>query len=157
QAPEEITLNAQGDRLANAVRVSQGEDGMDDLKRLVDTLSPLRRLSTSFRFEPGQTRLDAQSRSNVQQLSQAIEAGVYDGRHLIFVGFSDGEGPAAGNLQIARRRAQAVKQAVEGAVESSNLSQVRMAIDAFGEAMPMACDDTSWGRQVNRRVEVWVR
>jgi len=157
QAPEEITLNAQGDRLANAVRVSKGEDGMDDLKRLVDTLSPLRRLSTSFRFEPGQTRLDAQSRSNVQQLSQAIEAGVYDGRHLIFVGFSDGEGPAAGNLQIARRRAQAVKQAVEGAVESSNLSQVRMAIDAFGEAMPMACDDTSWGRQVNRRVEVWVR
>jgi phosphate transport system substrate-binding protein len=32
-----------------------------------------------------------------------------------------------------------------------------MAVDAFGEAMPMACDDTAWGRQVNRRVEVWVR
>lgn len=157
QAPEEITLNAQGDRLANAVRVAAGEAGLRDLKRLIDTLSPLRRLSTSFRFEPGQTRLDAQSRSNVQQLASAMEAGIYDGRKLVFVGFSDGEGPADGNLRIARDRAQAVKQAVEGAVEASNLSQVVLTTDAFGEAMPMACDDTSWGRQVNRRVEVWVR
>ena len=86
-----------------------------------------------------------------------MEAGIYDGRKLMFVGFSDGEGPADGNLRIARERAQAVKLAVENAVEASNLSQVVLTTDAFGEAMPMACDDTSWGRQVNRRVEVWVR
>jgi len=157
QAPEEITLNRQGDRLANAIRVAQGDAGMGDLKRLIDTLSPLRRISTSFRFEPGQTRLDAQSRSNVQQLAQAIEAGVYDGRQILFVGFSDGVGPADGNLRIARERAQTVKLAVEGTVEASSLSQLQISTDAFGEAMPMACDDTSWGRQVNRRVEVWVR
>ncbi|MFP7672140.1 substrate-binding domain-containing protein [Marivita sp. S0852] len=157
QAPEEISLNIQGDRLANAVRVAEGDSGIASLKRMVETLSPLRRLSTSFRFEPGQTRLDAQSRSNVQQLAQAMEAGVYDGRQLVFVGFSDGDGPALANLRIARDRAQAVKLAVEGAVEASNLSQVTLSTDAFGEAMPMACDDTSWGRQVNRRVEVWVR
>ena len=157
QAPEEISLNAQGDRLANAVRVASGEDGLVGLQRMIDTLAPLRRLSTSFRFEPGQTRLDAQSRSNVQQLAQAIETGVYDGRRLVFVGFSDGEGPADANLRIARDRAQAVKQAIETVVEGSHLSQVDLAIDAFGESMPMACDDTSWGRQVNRRVEVWVR
>ena len=28
--------------------------------------------------------------------------------------------------------------------------------EAFGEALPMACDDSDWGRKVNRRVEVWV-
>ncbi|WP_299787488.1 phosphate ABC transporter substrate-binding/OmpA family protein [uncultured Marivita sp.] len=157
QAPEEIALNAQGDRFANAISVAEGEAGLSELKRMVDTLSPLRRLSTSFRFEAGAARLDAQSRSNVQQLAHAIEAGIYDGRQLVFVGFSDGEGPAEGNLRIAQQRAQAVKLAIETAVEASNLSQVRLSTDAFGEAMPMACDDTSWGRQVNRRVEVWVR
>lgn len=157
QAPEEIALNAQGNRFANAIRVAQGETGLNALKRMVETLAPLRRLSTSFRFEPGASRLDAQSRSNVQQLASAIEAGVYDGRRLVFVGFSDGEGPAEGNLQIAQQRAQTVKQAVEAAVETSTLSHIQLATDAFGEAMPMACDDTSWGRQVNRRVEVWVR
>lgn len=157
QAPEEIALNAQGDRFANAIRVAEGEANLTALKRMVDTLAPLRRLSTSFRFEAGAARLDAQSRSNVQQLAHAIEAGVYDGRQLVFVGFSDGEGPADGNLRIAQQRAQAVKQAIEAAVETSDLSQVQLSTDAFGEAMPMACDDTSWGRQVNRRVEVWVR
>lgn len=157
QAPEEIALNAQGDRFANAIRVAEGEADLTALKRMVDTLAPLRRLSTSFRFEAGAARLDAQSRSNVQQLAHAIEAGVYDGRQLVFVGFSDGEGPADGNLRIAQQRAQAVKQAIEAAVETSDLSQVQLSTDAFGEAMPMACDDTSWGRQVNRRVEVWVR
>ena len=157
QAPEEISLNAQGDRFANAIRVADGENGLAALKRMVDTLAPLRRLSTSFRFEAGAARLDAQSRSNVQQLAHAIEAGVYDGRQLVLVGFSDGEGPAEGNLRIAQQRAQAVKQAIEAAVETADLSQVRLSTDAFGEAMPMACDDTSWGRQVNRRVEIWVR
>lgn len=157
QAPEEIALNAQGDRFANAIRVADGEADLAALKRMVETLAPLRRLSTSFRFEAGAARLDAQSRSNVQQLAHAIEAGVYDGRQLVFVGFSDGEGPADGNLRIAQQRAQAVKQAIEAAVETSDLSQVQLSTDAFGEAMPMACDDTNWGRQVNRRVEVWVR
>jgi phosphate transport system substrate-binding protein len=157
QAPEEIALNAQGDRFTNAISVAEGEAGLVELKRMVDTLSPLRRLSTSFRFEAGAARLDAQSRSNVQQLAHAIEAGIYDGRQLVFVGFSDGEGPAEANLRIAQQRAQAVKLAIESAVEASNLSQVRLSTDAFGEAMPMACEDTSWGRQVNRRVEVWVR
>ena len=157
QAPEEIAINAQGDRFANAIRVAEVDTDLVALKRMVDTLAPLRRLSTSFRFEAGAARLDAQSRSNVQQLAHAIEAGVYDGRQLVFVGFSDGEGPAAGNLRIAQQRAQAVKQAVEAAIEASSLTQVRFSTDAFGEAMPMACDDTSWGRQVNRRVEVWVR
>ncbi len=157
QAPEEISLNAQGDRFANAIRVAEGEDGLGSLKRMVDTLAPLRRLSTSFRFEARAARLDAQSRSNVQQLAHAIEAGVYDGRQLVFVGFSDGAGPADGNLRIAQQRAQVVKQAIETTVEASSLSQLVLATDAFGEAMPMACDDTRWGRQVNRRVEIWVR
>jgi len=157
QAPEEIALNVQGDRFANAIRTAEGEDGLETLKRMVDTLSPLRRLSTSFRFEPGAARLDAQSRSNVQHLAQTIEAGVYDGRQMVFVGFSDGAGPASSNLDIAHQRAHAVKTAVEAAVETSSLSQVHLSTDAFGEAMPMACDDTRWGRQVNRRVEVWVR
>ncbi|MCL3881425.1 phosphate ABC transporter substrate-binding/OmpA family protein [Marivita sp. GX14005] len=157
QAPEEVEINAQGDRFANAIRVAAGEPGLARLKRMVDILTPLRRLTTSFRFEPGATRLDAQSRSNLQQLARAIEAGIYDGRQLVFIGFSDGRGAAELNARIAKQRALAVKQAVEASVAKTHLEHVSLSTDAFGEAMPMACDDTGWGRQVNRRVEVWVR
>ncbi|MCT4559067.1 MAG: phosphate ABC transporter substrate-binding/OmpA family protein [Pelagimonas sp.] len=157
QAPEEISVDLQGYRFANAIQVAQGEAGLKALRDMTQSLRDMRRLSTSFRFEPGSTRLDAQSRSNVQQLARALETGAYDGRKLVFVGFSDGQGPAEGNLAIARKRAKAVRDAVEAAAETADLDRITIETEAYGEAMPMACDDTSWGRQVNRRVEVWLQ
>ncbi len=156
QAPEEVPLDLQGDRIANAILVARGDDGLAELQRMVKRLSPMRRLTTSFRFETGSARLDAQSRSNVVQLARALERGIYDGRQLVFVGFSDGAGAAGPNLEIAQKRAVSVKSAVQQAAETADLDRVQLDTDGFGEAMPMACDDTSWGRQVNRRVEVWV-
>ncbi|WP_207768671.1 substrate-binding domain-containing protein [Pelagivirga sediminicola] len=157
QLPEEIEIDAQGDRFANAV-LRAGEDiTLADLQRMVRILSPLKRLTTTFRFEPGSIRLDAQSRSNVDGLARALESGFYDGRQLLFVGFSDGEGPASTNRTIALRRADAVRDAVLRAAETAQLDRLKLETEAFGEAMPMACDDSEWGRRANRRVEIWMR
>ncbi|MQY41911.1 OmpA family protein [Epibacterium sp. SM1969] len=157
QAPEFVSIEAQGNRLANAISAAGAEVKLESLHRMVAVLSDLERQTTTFRFEPGSTRPDAQSRSNIQQLARELEAGVYDGRKLVFVGFSDGQGPAEGNQKISLKRAGAVRDAVLKAGETANLERVDITIEAFGEAMPMACDDSSWGRKVNRRVEVWVR
>lgn len=157
QSPEEVSIDAQGERFANAITAAGNETTLTELKRLVKTLGTRHRLSTSFRFRAGSTLLDAQSLSNVQQLARALEAGKYDARSVMFVGFSDGDGPADGNRRIARRRAEAVRDAVLVAAETANLDRVVVETEAFGEALPMACDDTAWGRQANRRVEVWVR
>ncbi|WP_297770828.1 phosphate ABC transporter substrate-binding/OmpA family protein [uncultured Roseovarius sp.] len=157
QTPEEIEINAQGDRFANAIAQAGEELGLTELQRMVQVLSPLKRLTTTFRFETGSVRLDAQSRSNAEQLARAMELGLYDARRLVFVGFSDGEGAANANREIALRRAETVQRAVVRAAETANLDRIGLEAEAFGEAMPMACDDTAWGRQVNRRVEVWVR
>lgn len=157
QAPEEIPIDQQGDRLANAIAVAGPEITLDEVQRMVASLRQKVRLTTSFRFEAGSTRLDAQSRSNVEQLARALEAGTYDARTITFVGFSDGDGPAVANLEIARRRAEAVRDAVLMAAEAVTPGRVALEVAAYGEAMPMACDDTDWGRKVNRRVEVWLR
>ncbi|SMP05006.1 phosphate ABC transporter substrate-binding/OmpA family protein [Shimia sagamensis] len=157
QTAEEIPINLQGDRFANAIASAGEEVSLESVQGLVETLSGMKRLSTSFRFQTGSSKLDAQSRSNVQQLARALEAGAYDARSLYFVGFSDGEGPATGNLQIAEKRANVVKEAVLSAAETANPERIDLQVHAFGEAMPMACDDSAWGRQVNRRVEVWVK
>jgi phosphate transport system substrate-binding protein len=157
QAPEEISLDFQGDRLANAISIAGNEVAVKDVQDMVGELRKMQRLTTSFRFETGSVRLDAQSRSNVEQLASALEAGIYDGKSLVFVGFSDGEGAAEANLEISQRRANVVKAAVEKAAETADLRQLEVSVQAYGEAMPMACDDTEWGRQVNRRVEVWIR
>ena len=47
--------------------------------------------------------------------------------------------------------------AVADAVPDLGDLRVKTSIDAFGEALPMACDETPIGRQINRRVEVWLR
>ncbi len=157
QAHEMVRIGLQGDRLANAITSGGAEVGLEELQRMVETLRPLSRLSLSFRFEPGSSRPDAQSRSNIQQLAQALETGQYDGRKLLFAGFSDGDGPASSNARIALRRAQTVRNAVLAAVQTTLADSVDISVEGFGEAMPLACDDTDWGRKANRRVEIWVR
>ena len=157
QTPELIQIGAQGDRLANAIARAGAEVPLEELQRLVSVLGSKARLTLSFRFEAGSARPDAQSRANIQQLAQALEAGRYDAHQLTFVGFSDGDGPAAGNAKIAMKRAESVRNAVLAAAETAIPGRVEITTEAFGEALPMACDDSDWGRQINRRVEVWVR
>lgn len=157
QAPELIPIATQGNRLANAIAAAGDEVPLSELQRLIATVSGMQRLSLSFRFETGSSRPDAQSRTNIVHLAQALESGAYDARHLLFVGFSDGEGPAQGNARIALKRAEAVRDAVLEAAETLDPTKIDITVDAFGEALPMACDDSEWGRQVNRRVEIWIK
>ncbi|WP_171132597.1 MULTISPECIES: phosphate ABC transporter substrate-binding/OmpA family protein [unclassified Ruegeria] len=157
QAPEMLGVSAQGDRLANAIAAGGAEVGLEELQRMIAVMRPSDRLSLSFRFEPGSSRPDAQSRANILQLAQALEAGTFEGRQLTFVGFSDGSGAASANARIAQLRARTVRNAVLAAVETEIPETVELLVDGFGEAMPMACDDSEWGRKVNRRVEIWVQ
>jgi len=151
---DEVPVRNQGDRLTNAVRAAGPEVSLEQLQRLATVMAENARLSISFRFEGGSVVLDAPSRSNVALLARALESGRFDGRALTLVGFGDGQGSAEQNLRIARRRADAVRAALAEEVEGA-LPEI--AVDAFGEALPMACDDSAWGRGVNRRVEVWIR
>jgi phosphate transport system substrate-binding protein len=146
----------QGMRIVNAIAAAGDEVSLDELQRLVTTLGQAERLSSTFRFDDGSIDLDAQSRASVARLAAAIERGAFDGRRLIFVGFSDSEGRAEVNLRLSLRRAETVRAAIRAAAEAADPDRVTLDVDAFGEAMPMACEDSDWGRAVNRRVEVWL-
>ena len=151
-----IPLNAQGPRLALAIQQAGEEISLSDLQAVSSEMQRSDRLSLSFRFEPGSSNLDAQSRANVRRLAEILEAGEFDGQELLFAGFSDGEGAADANLTIALRRAEAVLTAVRDAAELMDEERVTLRAQGFGEALPIACDDSEWGRQSNRRVELWV-
>lgn len=152
-----IPLSRQGDRLANAIRNAGPEVHLEELQRMVQFLSPRVRMSSTFRFEQGEAHLDGPSRSNVLQLAQAIRDGQFGGRELTFVGFSDGLGPALENRDLSATRADSIRRAVEQALGGNIPSNVQLGVDAFGEALPIACDETIWGQHTNRRVELWVR
>lgn len=157
QALDRIALNGQGDRLANAILAAGPEVAWDEVQEMVALMRDTERLSLTIRFERGSPKPDAQSRGNIMRLARALERGQFDGQRLIFAGFSDGEGGAAANKRIAERRAEAVRDAVLSMVETADTSQVQIETIGFGEALPMACDDSDWGRRINRRVEIWLR
>ena len=151
-----IPLDAQGQRFANAIAAAGDEMPLFELQRMVRVLATRVRLSTSFRFEVGSTRLDAQSRSNLLALAQAIRDGRYVDRPLMLVGFSDGRGASDANRDLSSARAEAVLRDLEEVMGGGLPDGAMVETEAFGEALPMGCDDTEWGRQMNRRVELWV-
>lgn len=148
-------LALQGERLSNAIRAAGEDVDLSELQAVVEVLGSTERLSTTLRFNAGGSELDIQSRASVARLAASVERGVFDGRQLIFAGFSDSDGPSTVNARLSLRRAGVVRDAVLAAGVAV-AGRVEMISVGFGEAMPMACDDTDWGRAVNRRVEVWV-
>lgn len=156
QAFSEVPVRDQGERLSNAIRAAGPETPLEELQRMATLFDGKSRVALSFRFRGGSSALDTPSQANVALLAAALEAGAFDGRRLVFVGFSDGVGEGAVNTSLSKRRADAVRDAVLAETEVFDPSRVALETDGFGEALPMACDDTEWGRGVNRRVEIWV-
>jgi phosphate transport system substrate-binding protein len=148
-------MTADGLRLINAIQGAGEDVTLDDLKRLVGIMDGADRVSLTFRFEDGSSTLDAQSQDNLADLAQLIAAGQFRNQRLVLAGFSDGSGAADANLALSVERAAKVAQ--ELAAVAPDLSPAQMPeVEGFGEALPMACDETAIGRQLNRRVELWV-
>ncbi|MCZ8334073.1 MAG: phosphate ABC transporter substrate-binding/OmpA family protein [Rhodobacteraceae bacterium] len=154
--PERQPMTADGLRLINAIQGAGEETTLNDLKRLVDVMDGADRLSLTFRFEDGSSTLDAHSQGNLADLARLLQSGGFRGESLILAGFSDGSGAASANLALSEDRATAVLAALTAA--APDLPPDRLPdVLAFGEALPMACDETAAGRRLNRRVELWLR
>lgn len=69
------------------------------------------------------------------------------------VGHSDSTGSAAANLELARRRAQAVANYLA----ERGVTRNRLMVDSKGELEPIADNSTESGRAQNRRVELLIR
>lgn len=156
RSPERQPMTADGLRLINAIKGAGDETTLADLQRLAGVMDGADRLSLTFRFEDGSSLLDASSRENLTDLARLLEAGVFRDTALILAGFSDGAGAAATNLDLSSSRAQAVLMALQAAAPSLTPAELP-SVQAFGEALPMACDSTAPGRRLNRRVELWLK
>ncbi|WP_445768720.1 phosphate ABC transporter substrate-binding/OmpA family protein [Rheinheimera sp.] len=106
------------------------------------------RLSLNFRFNYGENDLDNKGKRDLERLIRFMEQN--SGRRLVLMGFSDSVGAVAKNGELAMRRAKAV----ERELVSRGIPVV--AVESYGELLPVANNDTDAGRERNRRVEVWV-
>lgn len=153
---ERQPMTADGLRLINAIRGAGAETTLADLQVLVAAMEGADRLSLTFRFQDGSSTLDSHSQTNLADLARLLDAGILRGNDVLLAGFSDGSGDAVANARLSETRARGVLDALRRlapGLSGPDLPQVA----GFGEALPMACDETPAGRRLNRRVEVWLR
>jgi outer membrane protein OmpA-like peptidoglycan-associated protein len=99
-------------------------------------------------FATGRSELKGGAERMLQQLEDFLEQN--PDRRVRIEGFTDSTGSEEFNLELSRRRAEAVRDAlVRRGIDSRRIETA-----GLGEAYPVADNSSAGGRQLNRRVEV---
>ena len=114
------------------------------------TVRDMDRLSATFHFVTGSSNLDARSVDDMGRLVEWMNLPENADRTLVFAGFADNTGGYELNLEISRKRAQALADQLRAELGRD----VDIKVMAVGEDAPVACNDET-GYDRNRRVEVW--
>jgi outer membrane protein OmpA-like peptidoglycan-associated protein len=71
-------------------------------------------------------------------------------RTAMIEGFTDSQGTESGNFDLSTRRAETLRMALI----DQGVTADRLRTRGYGEAYPVASNDSAAGRQMNRRVEI---
>lgn len=99
-------------------------------------------------FDLNEAELKPAGLRTVERLAEFMKE--YPERRVRVEGYTDSTGEADYNQQLSERRAEAVRNALMLA----GIQPSRVEVQGFGEQYPVASNDTSSGRQQNRRVEI---
>ena len=125
------------------------------MQDMLNTMVEYDRLSTTFRFRTGSSKLDERGVVDMERLATFLEDKP-EGTKVMFVGFTDAVGAFDSNWSLSQERAQQVMDQM-AAFAGDRLSGIEMATTGYGEVAPSGCNDTDRGRSINRRVEVWLQ
>jgi phosphate transport system substrate-binding protein len=139
-----------GQELRRSPTAGEAEDRSDAPPEYRRLTAGAERLAVNFRFETGSNALDTKAQRDIGRLVERL-ASSGSGRGVALIGFADAVGEEELNLRLSRERAQAVAEELRSeGVEPATVT-------GFGEALPVADNESDEGRRRNRRVEVWVR
>lgn len=150
------SVNTQGLRIASSVIANSEGENRDLMLDMVVLFATADRLSTTFRFDPQTSELNARSQADVQRLADILAGERFTKKEILFVGFTDANGDAALNQELSQQRAEQIQSTVL-ARNPRIATNVQMRSVGYGEISPLGCNDSEEGRTVNNRIEVWVR
>jgi len=106
------------------------------------------RLSINFRFKSGSDELDTKSLSDLDRVAKYVE--VNAPKRVQLFGFSDSEGDSGKGKELSERRAKTVEE------QLIKRGIYPLVAKGMGDAAPLAASNTDAGKNINRRVEVWI-
>jgi outer membrane protein OmpA-like peptidoglycan-associated protein len=101
-------------------------------------------------FDSGRAQLKAGGIRDVQKLADFFKQ--YPQRRVMIEGYTDSIGSKPSNQELSEQRASSVRTALV----DMGIGTERITSRGYGEAYPVAGNDTATGRQMNRRVELIV-
>ena len=114
-----------------------------------DTL--LVRFDSDVLFEIDSAALCASCRDSMEETAWVLNQ--YPKTAVIVQGHTDSTGSEEHNQALSERRARAV----QGFLVGRGVAGERIATVGYGEAYPVAANDTPFGRRLNRRVDLMLR
>ena len=107
------------------------------------------RLSINFRFKSGSDELDTKALSDLDRVAKYVD--VNAPKRVQLFGFTDSEGgDTAKGKELSERRAKVVEQ------QLIQRGIYPLVAKGMGDAAPLAASNTESGKNINRRVEVWI-
>jgi outer membrane protein OmpA-like peptidoglycan-associated protein len=152
---DQIMLAARNREVQTAV--SQRDQATEEAARLKAEVDQLKATPTprglvltlgDVLFDTGRAELNPGASRKLDQLAQFLNE--HKDRRVQIDGFTDSVGTDAYNEDLSRRRADAVKSALL----TRGIDASRIGTEGYGKAYPVANNNDSGGRQLNRRVEV---
>jgi len=104
--------------------------------------------SSGIMFDVDKAVLKDQYRVELNELATILNR--YEDTNILLGGHTDSTGSEEYNLELSRKRAQAVGDHLA----TQNVNPARFTINGYGESQPIATNETAEGKAQNRRVEV---
>ncbi len=101
----------------------------------------------AIRFDTNKSTLTATAKANLDKLVPVFQS--YADTDIVIYGFTDSSGSDEYNLKLSEQRAASVFSYLS----SKGLNTSRFTTKGFGEADPIATNETAEGKSQNRRVE----
>ena len=128
------------------------EQAADEIRisRLADNSLKLN-LSSEVSFDFDSTMVKVDFRESLNKVASVLSD--YPGTAVHIVGHTDSVGSEAYNQQLSMRRASSVKNYLVNKGVGAGRTRTR----GFGETTPVANNATEYGRERNRRVEIYLK
>ena len=166
-ASQQLAASQQSNAMQSAALAKAGADAQGDKERQARTDAQVSDLQAQLKdinarktergmvvtlgdllFSTGQSKLQGDGARTMAKLAEFLKRNPQ--RKAAIEGYTDSVGSGASNQALSDRRAHAVMDALV----DLGVPGTRLSTEGFGEARPVASNDTATGRQMNRRVEV---